>query len=229
MILRSGFKMANNEQTNLAVISTTNQTPNEPYIIPFDSENGMIIQAWLDYFNNAYSHTHTHTLSNKDDNWKIVNISRYLKGSALTHSINSCLSISNFGELCSILIENFLKPNVISLAHFSQLQLKNNLEQYFHQKLNYGRQLGLSPQLLLEELTDGMPPNIKQLMTINPPTSPTEWLMVATRLMKTQAPKPEKNTFRQNVTIQKRQNTFLLQNRHSFRPNFKNFNRIPPI
>ncbi|GFW32567.1 uncharacterized protein TNCV_565131 [Trichonephila clavipes] len=45
MILRSGFKMANNEQTNLDVIRTLNQTPNEPYIVPFDSENGMIIEA----------------------------------------------------------------------------------------------------------------------------------------------------------------------------------------
>ncbi|GFV48478.1 hypothetical protein TNCV_3416321 [Trichonephila clavipes] len=46
-----------------------------------------------------------------------------------------------------------------------------------------------------------MPTHIKQLMTINPPTSPTEWIMVATHLMKTQAPKPEQNTFRQNVPI----------------------------
>ncbi|GFS63340.1 hypothetical protein TNCV_2308731 [Trichonephila clavipes] len=36
--------MANNGQTNLAVINTTNQTPNEPYIVPFDSENGMLIE-----------------------------------------------------------------------------------------------------------------------------------------------------------------------------------------
>ncbi|GFT74729.1 transposon Tf2-11 polyprotein [Trichonephila clavipes] len=44
--------MANNEQTNLAVINT-NQTPNEPYIFPFDSESGMLIESWLDYFNKA--------------------------------------------------------------------------------------------------------------------------------------------------------------------------------
>ncbi|GFY36136.1 hypothetical protein TNCV_4845081 [Trichonephila clavipes] len=43
---KSDFKMANNEQTNLAVISSTNQTLNEPYIVPFDSENGMLIEAW---------------------------------------------------------------------------------------------------------------------------------------------------------------------------------------
>ncbi|GFW76730.1 uncharacterized protein TNCV_4944471 [Trichonephila clavipes] len=73
-----------------------------------------------------------------------------------------------------------------------------------------------------------MPTNIKQLMTINPPTSPTEWLMVATLLMKTQAPKPEQNTFRQNVPIRPRQNTFVPQNRYSFRPNFQNFSRMHP-
>ncbi|GFX44311.1 uncharacterized protein TNCV_1097511 [Trichonephila clavipes] len=44
--------MLNNEQTNLAVINTTNQTPNEPYIVPFDYENGMLIEAWLNH------HTH---------------------------------------------------------------------------------------------------------------------------------------------------------------------------
>ncbi|GFY07728.1 uncharacterized protein TNCV_4133251 [Trichonephila clavipes] len=44
--------MANNEQTNLAVISNTYQTPNEPYIVPFDSENGMLIEAWPNH------HTH---------------------------------------------------------------------------------------------------------------------------------------------------------------------------
>ncbi|GFX91072.1 uncharacterized protein TNCV_5107021 [Trichonephila clavipes] len=73
-----------------------------------------------------------------------------------------------------------------------------------------------------------MPTNFKQLMTINPPTSPTEWLMVATRLMKPQAPKLEQNTFRQNVPIRPRQNTFVPQNRNSFRPNFQNFNRMRP-
>ncbi|GFS49382.1 uncharacterized protein TNCV_2411371 [Trichonephila clavipes] len=73
-----------------------------------------------------------------------------------------------------------------------------------------------------------MPTNIKQLMTINPPTSPTELLMVATRLMKTQASKPEPNTFRQNVPIRPRQNTFVPQNRYSFRSNFQNFNRMRP-
>ncbi|GFQ70008.1 uncharacterized protein TNCT_485821 [Trichonephila clavata] len=134
----------------------------------------MRIEACLEYFNNACK------ISNKDNDWKMLNISKYLKGSALTHYINSCLNISNFDDLCNILIENFLKPNIVNLSDFSQHQLRNNLDQYFHQKLNCGRQLGLSPQLILEGLTDGekkMPTNIKQLMTINPPTSPTEWLM----------------------------------------------------
>ncbi|GFR31275.1 uncharacterized protein TNCT_133891 [Trichonephila clavata] len=164
--------METNNQPNLAVNSNTNQKkiPSEPFLIAFDPENGMRIEAWLEYFNNACK------ISNKDNDWKMLNISKYLKGSALTHYVNSCLNISNFDDLCNILIENFLKPNIVNLSDFSQHQLRNNLDEYFHQKLNYGRELGLSPQLILEGLTDGMPTNIKQLMTINPPTSPTEWL-----------------------------------------------------
>ncbi|GFT39883.1 uncharacterized protein TNCV_3286601 [Trichonephila clavipes] len=73
-----------------------------------------------------------------------------------------------------------------------------------------------------------MPTNIKQIRTINPHTSPTEWLLVATRLMKTQTPKPEQNTFRQNVPIRPRQNTFVPQNHHSFLPDFQNVNRTSP-
>ncbi|GFR16381.1 uncharacterized protein TNCT_460021 [Trichonephila clavata] len=159
----------------------------------------MRIEAWLEYFNNACK------ISNKDNDWKMLNISKYLKGSALTHYVNSCLNISNFDDLCNILIENFLKPNIVNLSDFSQHQLRNNLDEYFHQKLNCGRQLGLSPQLILEGLTDGMPTNIKQLMTINPPTSPTEWLKVATRLMKTQAAKPEpkKQTLAREIQLEK--------------------------
>ncbi|GFR24327.1 hypothetical protein TNCT_378781 [Trichonephila clavata] len=39
--------MANDDQTNLAVNSATNQILSEPYIIAFDSENGMRKEAWL--------------------------------------------------------------------------------------------------------------------------------------------------------------------------------------
>ncbi|GFW70481.1 uncharacterized protein TNCV_874021 [Trichonephila clavipes] len=44
--------MVNNEPTNLAVINSTNQTPNEPYIVSFDSENGMLIEAWSNHHTN---------------------------------------------------------------------------------------------------------------------------------------------------------------------------------
>ncbi|GFQ82689.1 uncharacterized protein TNCT_323501 [Trichonephila clavata] len=141
--------METDDHTNLAVNSANNQIPSEPHITAFNAENGMRIEAWLKYFNNICK------ISNEDNDWKILHISKYLNGSVLTHYINSCLKISNFDNLCNILVENFLKPNTVNLSNFSQHHLKNNLEQYFHQKLNCGRQLGLSPQLILEELTDG--------------------------------------------------------------------------
>ncbi|GFW29443.1 hypothetical protein TNCV_743851 [Trichonephila clavipes] len=42
------------------------------------------------------------------------------------------------------------------------------------------------------------------------------------------APKPEQNTFRQNVPIRPRQNAFVPQNHYSVRPNFHNLNRMRP-
>ncbi|GFU65111.1 uncharacterized protein TNCV_1162991 [Trichonephila clavipes] len=96
---------------------------------------------------------------------------------SLYYAKNKKRPLKSRRSLFYILVENSLKSNVVNLSDFSQLQLKNSLEQYFHEKLNCGRQLGVSPQLILEGLTVGMPTNIKQLMTINPPTSPTEWLM----------------------------------------------------
>ncbi|GFV53494.1 uncharacterized protein TNCV_4746421 [Trichonephila clavipes] len=109
----------------------------------------------------------------------------------------------------------------------TSIKKKDNLAQYFHQKLNYGRQLGLSPQLILEGLTDGMPTSIKQLMTVNPPTSPTDWLMVATRLMKTQAPKPEQNTFRQNVPIRATKTKYFCTSKPLL-CSTQNFNKMRP-
>ncbi|GBN27639.1 hypothetical protein AVEN_33132-1 [Araneus ventricosus] len=76
----------------------------------------------------------------------------------------------------------------LNFADFSLHYLKKNddLVKYFHEKLNCGRQLGLSPQLILEGLTDGLPTQFKHLMTVQPPNTPTEWLTLATKLFKIQ-------------------------------------------
>ncbi|GBM36297.1 hypothetical protein AVEN_98955-1 [Araneus ventricosus] len=214
-------------------VSMENSNLSDPHIIPYDSENGMKMELWLQYFNE------TCRQHNKNEDWKVKNISEFLKGSALIHCINYCLNICKFYDLCSVLTENFLQPIAVNSADFSQHHLGKNddLVKYFHGKLNCGRQLGLSPQLILEGLTDGLPTQCKQLMTVQPPNTPTEWLTVAIKLFKIQESSPEQNAVRNNEPPMRtrlnfspiQQPTFVPRPQNSFfRPNFQNFSRSRP-
>ncbi|GBN77840.1 hypothetical protein AVEN_145268-1 [Araneus ventricosus] len=239
MILRSGLKMSNPNDKNKETVDSSANT-NVPmqntqisyaHIIPFDSENGVKMELWLQYFNDTCKQ------HNKNEDWKVKNISKFLKGSALTHYINYCLNICNFEDLCSVLPEKFLQPIVVNFADFSQHYLKKNddLVKYFHGKLNCGRQLGLSPQLILEGLTDGLPTQFKHLMTVQPPNTPTEWLTVATKLFKIQESSEQSAVVNNEPTMvtrpnfSPRQSTFIPRPQNSFfRPNFLNFSRLRP-
>ncbi|GBM15229.1 hypothetical protein AVEN_144024-1 [Araneus ventricosus] len=116
--------------------------------------------------------------------------------------------------------------------------MKNyDLVKYFHEKLNRGRQLGLSLQLSLESLTDGLPTQCKQLRTVKPFNTPKEWLTVATKLLKIQESSPEQNTVRNNEPPMRtrpnfspgQQPTSVPRTQNSFfRPKFKNFSRSRP-
>ncbi|GBO09758.1 hypothetical protein AVEN_195726-1 [Araneus ventricosus] len=131
------------EQYNNTDVPIENTNLSDTHIIPFDSENGMKMELWLQYFDET----------------------------CRQHNKNE---------------ENFLQPIAVNFADFSQHHLKKNddLVKYFHEKLNCGKRLGLSPQLILEGLTDGLPTQFKA------PNAPTEWLTVATKLLKIQESSP---------------------------------------
>ncbi|GFQ88054.1 hypothetical protein TNCT_492321 [Trichonephila clavata] len=40
--------------------------------------------------------------------------------------------------------------------------------------------------MILEGLTDGLPIKLRQLLTISPPSNPTEWIITVTKLLKIQ-------------------------------------------
>lgn len=164
----------------------------ELHIVNYDPEGGMSMTSWLGYFNKKCNQIQ------KDDCWRVQHIADYLKGKALKEYINSCLNITNWQDLCLILVEKFLTPTTSTFGDFShnKFDIKNNILDYFHQKVDCGRQLGLSTPLLLEGLTDGLPANLRQLMVIHAPNNPTEWLTMATKLIKMQdKPFLENKTF----------------------------------
>ncbi|GBM38147.1 hypothetical protein AVEN_48483-1 [Araneus ventricosus] len=230
--------MPNPNDKNIEMVDCSSNTDvpmentnlSDPHIIPFDSENGMKMELWLQSFNKKCRQ------HNKNEDWKVKNISKFLNGSALTHYINCCLNICNFDDFCSVFTENVLQPIAVNFVDFSQHYLKKNddLVKYFHEKLNCGRQLGLFPQLILEGLTDELPTQCKQLMTVKPPNTPTEWLTVATKLLKIQESSPEQNAVRNNEPPMRtrpnfsprQQPTVVSRPQNPFvRPNFQNFPR----
>ncbi|GFY29146.1 transposon Ty3-G Gag-Pol polyprotein [Trichonephila clavipes] len=76
------------------------------------------------------------------------------------------------------------------LSQLIQLFDPNNsmqeIAQYFHEKLEIGRQLNIPISIILEGLTDDLPINLRQLLTIHPSSNPTEWIVTATKLLKIQ-------------------------------------------
>lgn len=169
----------NNTVLNVKSQNDCNNSCTE-YVPPFSSEDGMIFSCWLKLFESYCSKL------DKNEEWKLQNVGRFLKGEALTVFINSaCVSWS---EIVESLKEKFISCDIFGFSDFTDLKLERNTElvSYFHKKLELGRKLGLSNKIVLEGLTDGLPMNVRALLTLQPPASATEWLNMASKLVKVQ-------------------------------------------
>lgn len=62
----------------------------------------------------------------------------------------------------------------------------DDINTYFHSKLDVGRKLKLSDEMILEGLSDGLLINLRQLLSINLPNTTTEWLVTAMKFLKMQ-------------------------------------------
>ena len=185
MLLRSGVTKSErypkilyteSKVTNKSVIMTES---NDVNIIAFDPTDGMLIDKWLNYFDKV-------CMQKKFcDEWKVNNISRYLKGNALTIFVNNCLGCTNYDEIKQILQENFLKVTETTFSEFTNLKLESmsQLEEYFHKKLNLGRNLQLTEDLILQGLTDGLKPEYKNILVTNPPQNSIDWYKVVSKLV----------------------------------------------
>ncbi|GBM49560.1 Transposon Ty3-I Gag-Pol polyprotein [Araneus ventricosus] len=158
------------------------QATNSINIIPFDPNNSMNVNPWLKYFNDKCQEY------NLDDTWKLNNITTYLKNNALTEYVNSYDTIKTWEEFISFLTERYISPNLVNLSDFTSKSFKegDDITLYFQEKLKIGRQLNLGTSMILEGLSDGLPVNLRQLLAINSPNNPTEWLITATKLIKIQ-------------------------------------------
>ncbi|GBN33673.1 hypothetical protein AVEN_5803-1 [Araneus ventricosus] len=158
------------------------QAANSIAIIPFDPNNSMHVNAWLKYFTDKCQEY------NLDDKWKLNNITTYLKNSSLTEYVNSYDTIKTWEEFISFLTERYISLNLVNLSDFTLKSFKegDDITLYFQEKLKIGRKLNLSTNIIFEGLSDGLPGNLRQLLAINSPNNPTEWLITATKLIKIQ-------------------------------------------
>lgn len=150
------------------------------FIISYNPDLNMKFQNWLTYFEKTCAKL------NKTEQWKIQNISKYLGGSALTEFVNTAHNLNTWPEIVEALKEKYFACSSFSFADFTSLKLENDsdLVSYFHKKLELGRDLHLSNDLILEGLTNGLPYNIQTLLTIQPPKTATEWLEIVSKLIK---------------------------------------------
>ncbi|GFY24960.1 transposon Ty3-G Gag-Pol polyprotein [Trichonephila clavipes] len=84
--------------------------------------------------------------------------------------------------------------------------------------------------MILEGLTDGLPINLRQLLTISPPSNPTEWIVTTTKLLKIQNSEQNKienhSNCRTPIFNVARKNYENWKPRH-FRPNKFALSQVP--
>lgn len=158
-------------------------------MISFDPQGGMKLEKWLEYFEEKCSQ------QKFSDEWKVQNLSRFLKGDALTVFVNSCLHIKDWTELKDTLHEMFFATDSVDFAEFSNLKYKigDDLKTYFHKKVEIGQKLGLSKKIIVEGLTEGLDSHLRLTITANPPQTITEWLVLATKLIKIKSEESKQN------------------------------------
>ncbi|GFV80826.1 transposon Ty3-G Gag-Pol polyprotein [Trichonephila clavipes] len=106
------------------------------------------------------------------------------------------------------------------------------IAEYFHEKLEIGRQLNLPTSMILEGLTDGLPINLRQLLTVSPPNNQKKKkrVVTATKLLKIQNSEENKienqSYSRTPIFNVPRENYQNWKPRH-FRPNKFTQNQVP--
>lgn len=183
--------MNTNTPDNLDDSLATGGVETDLNIIPFDDTNESDINSWLCYFDKICQE------KKKDECWKLNNVSRFIKGKALWLYVKNCQEIKTYPEFVQILRENFVDPTLTTFGDFANLKynIRDDITQYFRKKMEIGKQLKLNHSMILEGLTDGLPTDLKALMTINEPLDPITWLNQAHKLIKINEPKTENPRF----------------------------------
>lgn len=167
---------------DIQISESTKKDEKDPEIVPFSVDSGMAWAPWRAYFESICVE------NKKTEVWMIRSIQKYLKDKALTLYINNCLHILHWSELTALFNEHFSLPAEPSLTDFTNIRFKygEDVNEYYHNKVKLGRDLGLDNKFLLEGLTEGLPLDLRRLVITNAPKTLNEWRELVFRLSKLQ-------------------------------------------
>ena len=163
---------------------STSATPTskEPKLEFYSGKNEITVENWISLFEIILT-----TLSLTTDQDKVTRLMSYLTGDALSfyaRSVAPDLTTITWVDCRRKLITRFGLCEVSPLVAANQKRLtrQDTIKTYFDSKMSLLERTSLTPQLITDSLTEGLPESYRNLLLASEITTPEEWLRVCRRI-----------------------------------------------
>ncbi|UYV78926.1 PI4KA [Cordylochernes scorpioides] len=123
---------------------------------------------------------------------KVLRLPRYLNNKPLEHFRRLRMETQHYIQVRQTFLDLYPETNEATYAQYFSMKLAGqpNLEEYYRNKTALGLQLGLPQEVILETLTEGLPPSDQRLVCIVPPENLGAWFRLVQRIRGSGAPSP---------------------------------------
>ncbi|UYV60207.1 hypothetical protein LAZ67_1000404 [Cordylochernes scorpioides] len=123
---------------------------------------------------------------------KVLRLPRYLNNKPLEHFRRLRMETQHYIQVRQTFLDLYPETNEATYAQYFSMKLAGqpNLEEYYRNKTALGLQLGLPQEVILETLTEGLPPSDQRLVRIVPPENLGAWFRLVQRIRGSGAPSP---------------------------------------
>ncbi|UYV82178.1 hypothetical protein LAZ67_21001276 [Cordylochernes scorpioides] len=123
---------------------------------------------------------------------KVLCLQGYLNNKPLEHFRRLRMETQHYIQVRQTFLDLYPETNEATYAQYFSMKLAGqpNLEEYYRNKTALGLQLGLPQEVILETLTEGLPPSDQRLVRIVPPENLGAWFRLVQRIRGSGAPSP---------------------------------------
>ncbi|UYV63233.1 hypothetical protein LAZ67_2003502 [Cordylochernes scorpioides] len=123
---------------------------------------------------------------------KVLRLPRYLNNKPLEHFRRLRMETQHYIQVRQTFLDLYPETNEATYTQYFSMKLAGqpNLEEYYRNKTALGLQLGLPQEVILETLTEGLPPSDQRLVRIVPPENLGAWFRLVQRIRGSGAPSP---------------------------------------